>query len=174
MVFALILLSLLIALLVWHFRSVTRPKATDPPGVRSHVSFVGGERYLGPDEELDDQSCGRGILVRVSQGLRERGLEPGDIIDEDWGALLQIGEAKERLHVCSGYRGDDWLIFVSHRRGADHALADSALLRRLVEAIDATLKSLPGIDRVTWHRTEDWTVGREDHGTRGPLDAPGP
>jgi hypothetical protein len=166
---ALAMLAGLVALLIWHFREVSRPRPTDPAGVRSHVSFVGGERYLAPGESLDEQAPGRGVLVKISLGLKERGLAPGDIIDEDWGALLEVGEGKERLHVCCGYRGDDWAIYVSPRRGPDHALADTALLRRLLEAIDATLKSLEGIDRVRWHRTEDWGSGREDLGALRPF-----
>jgi hypothetical protein len=163
------------AALVWFLRRPARDPV-DPPGIRSHVSFFGGERYLAPDEALDDQGCGEGVLARIAEGLKARGLQPSEVIAEDWGTMVQIGDGNEQLRVCCGYRGEDWLVFVTHRRTASlgarlRSVADSAFLRRLLEAIDATLKELPGIDRVSWHRIEDWSVGREDQGTPRPLEA---
>ena len=37
--------------------------------------------------------------------------------------------------------------------------------------IDTALKALPGISRVTWHRSDDWIVGHEDRGAAEPLSA---
>jgi len=168
-------MALVVGLLSWlRARSQRRPatRASDPPGVRSYVSFFGAERYVGLDESLDETvTCGRGILERIAEDLQRQGLELGGVIDEDWGALLEVTGARERLHVCSGFRGEDWLIFVCTPRGPEVGLADTELVRKLLKALDASLKSLPGIERVTWHRAEDWSVGREEHGAPEPLTA---
>jgi len=60
------ILAGLVAILIRHFREVSRPRPTDAAGVRSHVSFVGGERYLAPGELLDELALGRGLLERIS------------------------------------------------------------------------------------------------------------
>jgi hypothetical protein len=50
-------------------------------------------------------------------------------------------------------------------------MADTPLLRALVTALHETLVQLPGIEKVTWHRHEDWNVGNEDNGAPRPIDA---
>jgi hypothetical protein len=167
----LLVLGLLLAVLVWHFRSSQRPlpRPTDPPGMRSHVSFVGGERYVSkgdvtPGAELTRASCA--ILEQVAAGLRERGITPGEIVLEAWGALLEVGHGSDQLRVCGGQRGDDWLLYATHGSGG---IVDTPQARALLAAIDATLKHLPGIENVRWHRAEDWAVGREDQGVAEPL-----
>jgi hypothetical protein len=121
-----------------------------PPTLRTYVNFIGAERYMGAGESPDDTvTCGRGILEQVAERLRGAGIASGEVIDEDWGALLEVTKAKERLHVCSGFRGEDWLISVCAPRAPAHAPAATAFLRELLTAIDAALKGLPGILRVT-------------------------
>jgi hypothetical protein len=165
----LLALALLLVLLVWHFRASHQPppRPLDPAGMRSHVSFLGAERYMAPAEQVGEGGvAGRGILEQLAAGLQSRGLEPGEVVDEAWGALLEVGTGADQLQVCAGSRGDDWLIYVAHGSGG---IVDTPLARRLLAAIDATLKSLAGIERVSWHRAEDWAVGREDAGAAEPL-----
>jgi hypothetical protein len=147
-------------------------RASDPPGVRTYVSLVGAERYMGPDEILEETvTCGRGLLEKVAEKLKQGGVDTGQIVTEDWGALLEVAAAQDRLHVCAGFRGEDWLLFVCAPRGPDVPVEDSAFLRTLLEGIDTALKSLPGIERVCWHRAEDWSAGQEDQGAATPLQA---
>jgi hypothetical protein len=166
----LLALSLVIGLLWLYGRQTAPRKASAPPGIRSYVTFFGAERYAGPSESLEETvTCGRGILEKIADGLTKDGLETGRVIDEDWGALLQVTGPDRRLHICSGFRGDDWLVFVCTPRGPNASLADSALLRKLLTSIDASLKNLPGIARVAWHHVEHFDAGREDLGSPAPL-----
>ena len=172
---AVAILSVLLGagLLVWLLRGARRRpplRASDPPGIRTYASLVGAERYMGPDEILEETvTCGRGILEKVAEKLKEGGLDTGRIVTEDWGALLEVAAANGRLHVCSGFRGEDWLLFVCTPRGPDVPVQDTAFLRTLLEGVDTALKSLPGIERVRWHRAEDWSAGEEDRGAAKPL-----
>jgi hypothetical protein len=161
-------LALLVAFLVWQLRSSHKPlpRPTDPAGMRSHVSFV-AERYFPDGNEGGDLArAARSILERVSHGLTERGLAPGEVVEEAWGALIEIGGGSDQLRVCAGYRGEGWLVYVTHGSGV---IVDSPLARRLLEALHASLRAMPDIEQVRWHRAEDWAVGREEQAAPEPL-----
>lgn len=143
----------------------------DAPGLRTHVRFVGGERYMDASErEIEDAIRGHGIAAELARALKEQSFAVSAVIDEDWGAMIDVTEDKRLLHVCAGFRGDDWVVYVCGRRGPDAPVEDSPLLRRLLVSIDQTLRRLEGIAGVSWHRSQDWAVGREELGRPTPLD----
>ena len=147
--------------------------ARDPPGVRTHVRFTGAERYMLPGEDpAETVTCGEGILTRLRAKLSKRGWTAKDIVIEDWGALLKLSADGHTFDLCAGSRGDDWLVFVTGTGGPTRPIEDSKPLRRLLKGVDRALRELPGIEDISWHRTEDWTIGDEDHGRPGPVDTP--
>jgi hypothetical protein len=161
-------LALVLLLLVWQLRSrhTPLPRPSDPAGMRSHVSFA-AERYFPDGAEGGDLArAARGILERVSRGLTERGLAPGEVVEEAWGAFIEVGSGSDQLRVCAGYRGEGWLVYVTHGSGA---IVDTPLARRLLEALHASLKAMPDIEQLRWHRAEDWAVGREEQAAGEPL-----
>ncbi len=125
---------------------------------------------MTPEEDPEDTvTCGKGVLTHLRPRLTAAGLEPGDVLTEDWGALLEVSAQGERFCVCSGFRGEDWVITVTGRQGPRAPLRDSAPLRRLLTAVDAALRGLAGIADLSWHRADAWDRGDEDHGTVEPL-----
>jgi hypothetical protein len=163
-------IALIAAVLIWlanaKARSAESPRG-DPPGIRTQVTFIGAERYMGADESFDELvGCGVGLLEKLGEGLRERRLETVDIIAENWGATLDVVVGTCRVDISVGYRGDDWLIAVGPARGSRGRLEDDEL-RRVLQSVHEALKELEGIERVLWHRSEDM----KERGSPEPFDA---
>jgi hypothetical protein len=137
------------------------------------VRFTGAERYLGPEESLEDPvTCGEGLLRQLSEPMARAGVQLlDDAFTEDWGALLQVRSEGERFDVCAGFRGDDWTVFISSPKGPRAPLSPGMGLQRLLTALHGALSTLAGIADISWHHADDWERGQEDRGAREPFAA---
>jgi hypothetical protein len=137
--------------------------------IRTHVTFHGAERYVAHDEDLDDPASGEGILRLIGQRLERFGLGVEDIVQEATGSLLEVASGEETWRVCAAHRGGDWYLHVADAEGSSEDAPPTAGLAALVDRIDGVLRRLPGIRRVAWHTSEDWSAGEEEGGTSRPC-----
>jgi hypothetical protein len=56
---------------------------------------------------------------------------------------------------------------LSHRA---YAPGDSPALRRFLAALDAWLKSHPGLSGIGWHRKQEWLGSRFSDASPGPIE----
>lgn len=145
----------------------------DPSGVRSHANFTGAERYATEAEKPEDAVRGRGLAAKLVERLRAAGLNPSEVIDEDWGALVEVAQDEEGLDVCVGYTGDDgWLVFACRPGQAAGSVPDTPFTRKLLTELDRALRELPGIEKLSWFPIEAFIAGATEGGAPSPVDGP--
>src|SRR5205085_8081933 len=128
--------------------------------IRSHANFAGAERYETAAEKKDDAVRGHGLAEQVAGKLKAAGLNPSEVIDEDWGALIEVAGEEEGLDVCVGYTGDDeWLVFACLPGQAAGSVRDTPFTRKVLGALDGALRDLPGIEKIAWFPVESFIAG---------------
>jgi hypothetical protein len=88
--------------------------------------------YEGEQEQINPGLWGRRLAEYFVEKLRCEGIEPGEIIAEDWGYFIPVSVDGLRLAVCCGHQYgdvDEFLCFTD---------PDRPIFRRWVKKIDAT------------------------------------
>lgn len=160
-------------LLIWVLSPpAKRAPPTDPPGVRTCVTFSGGEAHATAEEAADETASGEGLLRALGERLALGGVEVGTPLAEEGYASVEVSGHGQRLYVFAGRVEAHWLVSISSGAGrvlGHGPVADSPLLRTLLPTLHGALGSLPGIEAVTWHRAEDWHSGHPERGAAEPL-----
>lgn len=88
--------------------------------------------YTGEEESINPGLWGRRLAEHLAMRLAERGINPGQIVLEDWGCLLPVDVDGHALEICCGHQDgdeDEFLIFTN---------PDRPVIRRWFRRVDVT------------------------------------
>ena len=107
--------------------------------------------YSGEEEEINPGLWGKRLAEYFVERLPAHGIEPEDIIPEDWGWLVPIRSDGARHALCCGHQyGDDdeFLCFTDPQQ---------PITRRLFKKVDATSELthlISAVDKILAEDTE--------------------
>ena len=133
--------------------------------MRTFVEFRSSKfpPYDGEEEDINPGLWGKRLAEYFVANLPSHGLEPEEIIAEDWGYYVPIANDGFRLAICCGHQSgddDEFLCFTD---------PSEPIVRKLFKKIDATealtgltlamreiLEADPEIRDVNWYSREEF------------------
>jgi len=113
--------------------------------------------YEGEEEEINPGLWGRRLAEYFMSELPKHGVEPDEIISEDWGYYLPIRSVGTKHALCCGHQyGDDdeFQCFTDPQQPLTKRLFKkidaTAELTSLVSAVDKILTSDPDVSAIVW------------------------
>ena len=113
--------------------------------------------YEGEEELINPGLWGKRLAEYFVHKLPTHGIEPEEIIAEDWGWYIPIKNDGFRLAICCGHQSgddDEFLCFTDPQTPAIKKLFKNidatAQLTRLTDAMQKILSEDPDITRIAW------------------------
>lgn len=113
--------------------------------------------YEGEEAQINPGLWGKRLAEYWVQMLAEKGIEPGEMIAEDWGWYVRVNVDGTKLAVCCGHQNGDaneFLCFTDPatpiRRKLFSKVDVTAPLTKLTEAMREILSSDPDVHEVAW------------------------
>ncbi|MGO8744740.1 MAG: hypothetical protein ACLQNE_02005 [Thermoguttaceae bacterium] len=166
----------------WFIRRPRNVSQVDPCGVRTIALFSGSDAEFFRDDREDQLLVGVRLFGAICDGLAHRGIVVTNRRNVQCAQGADCLIENERFGLVLEYLDPDWLLSVdwapptaAERRHVTlthqiFAPRDSASLRRLLETLDAWLKSHPQLSRVRWLRKEDWFAENVSSPADRPLE----
>jgi hypothetical protein len=158
------LLVFVIGLAIWTRRGESRG---DAPGTRTLCQFEGPAAW-GEDGDLEEGVWpGEGLITRIAEELRERGVaaENIDLDDSGWACFAERdGESAYLLLTPSADPEHSWLLNVLEPSSGGPGPAN------LLQPVHEALQGLEGVVRIRWYARERFGIGDPGPGAPYPLD----
>jgi hypothetical protein len=113
--------------------------------------------YDGEEEEINPGLWGKRLTEYLAQKLRDRGIDTGEMIIEDWGCYLPVRSQAFSMGLCCGHQyGDDdqFLCFTDPRtpivKKLFRKIDATPDFTRLLDAVRQILESDPDIREISW------------------------
>lgn len=134
--------------------------------MKTHVVFRSAD-FRPYDEEaaqINPGRYGKRVAELLIRGLAERGIEPLELIAEDWGWVIPIKNDSFKVWIgCGNYEDytDGFLCFIGPHKPtvvrrflALGRIDVSAKVMKLQTAIDQVLSVTPGVRDIKWSTSE--------------------
>lgn len=127
--------------------------------MRTEVRFRSAKfpPYEGEEAAINPGLWGRRLAEYLVAGLRERGIETGEMNSEDWGWYVPVKNEAFRLAVCCGHQDgdeDEFLCMIDPSKPRIRkwfkTIGTTEQVTRVANALDAILTTDPDIREVHW------------------------
>lgn len=129
--------------------------------MRTHLEFTSNAFPPYPEEEaeINPGIWGKRLAEFIVSRLPTHGIETGAIVPEDWGWVIPIKNEAFPMFIGCGNQtepgGGSFLCFIDPskpevRKGLFKKVSTVADVERIATALEAILRSHPGIKNVRW------------------------